>query len=383
MAVPSTGPLRTGPIRTEYGGTTPMRLGNYRRGNAAGWVKANAAGNIAVNHSAAVGTAVLRMSQFRGQYKGWTYTNATVRTNSFSIGSVFGTDWTVAWPKTFINNAAMGATSTSYYACVIDGGTGGFSFVNNSEIQGAGGATTSAVGQHALRIQNTAAGANRPIITNNAAIRGGGGAGGKGGTGGTGGGGVYYTTSATEGPVWQSSPPIYQFNSHPSSGRIDWNGAALVTGINGTVASYYIAPYTYYRGSLGPGQTYSCYVSRNQQITNNTNGGAGGAGGNGGRGIGYGAANAAGVAGAAGAAGGTNAGAGGKGGTGGTGQTWGTTGNTGATGATGATGNRTGGVAGAAGAAGGAGGDAISAASPWGLAVTGTLSGSWSGTAPT
>ena len=59
-----------------------------------------------------------------------------------------------------------------------------------SEMQGGGGVPNRGPGQHAIYLYNSenASYANRPIIVNNYAIRGGGGAGGVGGQGGPGGG---------------------------------------------------------------------------------------------------------------------------------------------------------------------------------------------------
>ena len=205
MTIPATGPLRTWGgeagwagrgIIDEYGWAAqpPWRLSHYYRGAVQGWVKNKAANNVAVNMSAAVpASGAMRLSQFRGQAKGFTFTNSIVRAPAthYHCHSEFGDDWANSpWPCFYINNNTLGASSASYYALVIYGrSVGPFTFTNNAEIQGGGGAGNSGGGQHAVYIYNTVAGPNRPIFVNGTGgkVRGGGGGGGKGGTGGTGG----------------------------------------------------------------------------------------------------------------------------------------------------------------------------------------------------
>jgi hypothetical protein len=396
MTIAASGPLRTGAIRTEYGGTTPMRLGNYRRGHATGWVKTKAANNVSVNLSQNVGITVMRMGQFYGQAKGYQYTNTTDRISQYPSPNVphyhchveFGDDWEGnTWPCFYINNAAMVSATTSYYALVIYGrSTGPFTFTNNNEIQAAGGAPNSGAGQHAVYIYHTTAGANRPIFINNYAVRGGGGAGGVGGGGGTGGQG-YYQVLNQEGPAFARNSTAW---NTATGGTTDiwWAGARLLNTTNlGGATSWASGGYTYYRstyvGMNFKRQEY--YIYRQWYSNVVTGGGGGGAGGNGGRGIGWNSPNQGGAGGAPGAGGGTNAGAGGTGGTGGTGGSWGAPGATGGTGAGGGYGNYSGwGSAGGGGGGGGAGGYSIYADGPWGLINNNTLNGPYGGgVAPT
>ena len=404
MAVAASGPLRIAHLSTEYGGTGVRRLSQYRRGHASGYVKANAANNGAVNHSAAVPTSgPMRMSVFRSQAKGWTYTNATARianatTSHYHCHVEFGDDWlgTPTWPCFYINNAVIGSTSTSWYALVIYGRSNGgtFTFTNNNEIQGAGGLPNSGSGQHAVYIYNTLSGANRPIFINNYAVRGGGGAGGIGGTGGTGGQG-YYNYTVDSGLTYARNSYDCAYDDHANRTTFYWAGGAQV-GVGGNVTAAASGIYTYYRGGLveqinsdfygGQGHvyqytihTYHYQCKQTYTATAYTSGGGGGGGGNGGRGIGYNSPNQGGAGGAGGAPPGTNAGWGGTGGTGGTGGSWGAAGNTGNTGATGGSGNYTGGSGGAAGAAGGSGGYSIYAASPWGFTNNNTINGLYGG----
>jgi hypothetical protein len=397
------GPLRTGALRTEYGGTTPMRLGKYRRGDVSMFVRKNASDNVAVNHSAAVGdtTQPARLGQFRGQGKGWTFTNSIVRLdgvdlpgNHYHCHIHFGADFRGAngqdWPMYYVNDNVLASRDPTYFACVIYGRLtyGSFTFTNNGEIQAAGGASNSAAGQHAIYFYSTSSGANRPIVVNNGAIRGGGGAGGQGGTGGAGGTGFYYSTGQ-EGPFYSITGTKY-YVTYFTNSAVQWTWASTMLGQTGSGQgpSAVFGAYTYYRHTFRQTISTTNYyeIYRQWQVTNYTGGGAGGVGGAGGKGIGYGSPNTNGAAGAGGAAGSTNAGAGGQGGQGGWGQTWGTQGNTGATGAAGAGGNAAGGLGGAAGAAGGAGGYSLYApdSTPWGLVNNGTLNGATGGgTAPT
>lgn len=415
MTIAASGPLRTTAIRTEYGGGTPMRLGSYARGHPSKWVRANSTDNEAVNNSAGVpaqGTA-MRMSHFRGQAKGWTYTNVDVRTNNYYPHGPFGSDWLGAngtdWPCHHINNNGVYSTSTSYYAMIIYArqNNGPCTFTNNSEIQGAGGAPNSGAGQHCIYLYNSenASYANRPIIVNNYAIRGGGGAGGYGGTGGTGGQGYYDTGyTAQEGPIYSGPGNNSDFQcSNYSVGTVQdysrayW-GTTQAANVDGSDQQTAIAGggYTYYRhtyreqtvinSSPGTPNPWS-RVTRHHEIYRQfpssyrtiTNGGGGGGGGNGGRGIGYNSPNQGGAGGAPGAGGSTNAGSGGYGGTGGTGGSWGENGQTGNTGATGNGGNYGGGAAGTGGAAGGAAGYSVYAATKWGFANYNTVQGPYGG----
>jgi hypothetical protein len=397
MTIASSGAMRTSAIRTEYGGGTPMRLTSYRRGHASGWVKANAGNNVADNNSATVpASGPMRMGNFRGQGKGWTYNNMTVRVPSpahYHCHVEFGDDWANStWPCFYNNYATMGSNSLSYYALVIYGRANGpFTFTNNSNIEGAGGVTTGQAGQHAVYIYNTVAGANRPIVINagGGQIRGGGGAGGTGGTGGTGGSGSVYTDQP--GPTlndYTYSRNVYTYKVDSGSGyTIIWAGATVYgpRGGNPGNPTGLIGGWWYYIGSLA--ETYAeapynvnGYTVRRSMNTLFSPGGPGGAGGAGGRGVGYGQSNLPGSTGAAGGAGNSYCGSGGQGGTGGTGGTFG---NAGATGNTGLTGNagsqmqtgQAGPTVGAAGAAGGAAGNAVYAATPWGWTNNGTISG--------
>jgi hypothetical protein len=391
MTIVASGALRTSALRTEYGGGTPMRLGSYARGHPSKWVRANSGDNGAVNGSAAVPAqgSPIRLGHFYGQAIGWTYTKTAVSVNNYYPHGVFGSDWLGAngtdWPCVFNNNNVMGASSTSYYACIIYArqNNGPFSFVNNHEIQGAGGAANSGAGQHAIYIYNSenASYANRPIIINNYAIRGGGGGGGVGGKGGTGGAG-FYNTTPQDGPAYSTAAPIYaaQYQGTPNTSQYYWNGSTVYNAA-GNTNPVTVGIYTYYRGTLRQNATVMQWeIYRTHVVQNNTSGGAGGAGGAGGQGIGYNDPNTGGAAGAAGAVGGTNAGRGGTGGTGGTGGSWGANGNTGATGATGADGNAAGGpTAGLGGAAGGAAGYSIYAATKWGYANYNTNNGPYGG----
>lgn len=386
MPIPASGPIRASMIRDEFLGPTPtFRLGAFRRGGS--YVRKNAANNPTTNLAAGVTdtTVPLRLNVFRSQTRGWTYTNATLRTGGYTLGTQFGDDWEVDWPKTYINNNTFGATAIGHYALTITGGKGRVDFINNGEIQGAGGAANSGGGGIALRIQTTA----QLYVTNNGAIRGGGGGGGHGGAGGTGGSGYYVTSyTAQEGPTYHPSQYNWSVKHPAGSGPsvVLWAGV-VIGNPNYTVTSIASGGYTYYRNALitndGSYAKYDIYRTWPASYNTYTNGGGGGAGGNGGRGQGYNQSALAGTGGSAGAAGGTNAGAGGTGGTGGAGGGWGANGGLGNTGNTGGYGNYSGtGSAGAAGSVGGSGNYAIYADTAWFRPVTGTINGPVGPTAP-
>ena len=411
--IAASGPLRAGAIRTEYGGTGATRLSHYYRGAVQGWVKNKAANNNAVNMSAAVpvvGTA-MRLSVFRGQGKGFTFTNSTVRAPAthYHCHAEFGDDWASnSWPCFYINNNTLGAGAAGMYALVIYGrAVGPFTFTNNAEIQGYGGAANSGAGMHAVYIYNTVGGANRPIFVNgiNGKVRGGGGGGGKGGTGGRGGATHYLiyepgspaqtsTSYARNSTTWKiTGAPVYS---------LIWGGTTVYSAGSSPSNGQNIGGIAYWTDSVlretyaeGP-YNVNGYGLRRTIGADSGAGGLGGAGGNGGAGQGYNnITQDAGVAGANGAAGaaagnwGSMTGSGGKGGTGGTGGIWGSAGATGNVGATGNSGSSPvppQATAGAAGVAGGAAGYAIYAAasSPWGFTNSGTINGSTGGgTAPT
>lgn len=425
MTLISSGPLRTWEggtgyglgtgIADEYGWNDPegiYRLSQYYRGHAMGFVKKNAANNPTTNLSAAVPeSGPMRMSVFYGLSKGWTYTNTTDRIVSggahYYPHNEYGDDWLGnSWPIEYINNAVIGATWADTLAVVLWGrDLGPFTFVNNNEIQGASGIPNSGAGQHAFYIQHTVGGANRPIIVNNYAIRGGGGAGGVGGTGGTGGTG-YYVATGQEGPYYNPGNELWSARVTGTANRgfnCFWGGTNLCISAYGVLlggtppnaTAWGYNGYTYYRhthyGGPDPpttGGAVSYYWIYRQWQYNQTVGGAGGgAGGSGGYGAGYGRANTGGNPGAGGGNNGGNSGVGGTGGTGGTGGWFGDYGQTGATGAGGGYGNYSGwGSAGAGGGGGGPPGYSIYAepGCPFGYVNNNTLNGPvGGGTAPT
>lgn len=398
MTVAATGSLRVSALRTEYGGAAIMRLGNYRRGHAAGWVKANAANNPTVNLSAAVPlpTAPVRLSNFRGQAKGYSFTNNTARVSSggahYACHVEFGSDWTGnTWPCFYNNNVTMGATDVNTYPLVIYGrDVGPFTFTNLGHICGAGGITNGQAGQHAIYIYNSVAGVNRPIVINGSGgwISGGGGAGGDGGTGGRGGDGYGFTYQ----PGPSSSNYLYVRDS--TTWRLDsnavlniiWYGGVYYTGPS--VGSPYPASgWNWYYGTLQESYqigsvAYNGYSVRcDQKILGS--GGAGGAGGTHGIGVGY---NQNYTSGAAGAAGGApsnsyaaSGGTGGRGGDGayslGTAGATGTTGSGGLSSTSGWQAGQTGPQPGTNGTPGGAAGYAIYAATPFGWTNNGVVDG--------
>jgi hypothetical protein len=389
MTLVASGPLKLGTIAAEYGAAaTNQRLGSYYRGHASKLVRKPAVDSGAVSDSANVPLegVPLQLSKFYSQGKGFTYTNTTTRLNNYYPHGEFGSDWlNDDWPKKYINNAVIGATTNGYYACILYGGLAPFTFTNNSEIQGGYGPANAGAGQHAIYLYNSTA-SSRITVINNYGIRGGGGGGGAGGAAGAGGPGYYYYT-AQEVPGYQ--PNVYHIAYRTGGAHgivyIYWGGL-IYSGYMPPQPPMAVGAYTYYQNARqdagGSNQDWSIY--RQWTATAYTSGGGGGGGGYGGNGAGYGVNNAGGGAGAAGAPGGVNAGAGGAGGIGGTGGYFGANGNTGNTGATGAGGNNGGGGGGVAGAAGGPGGYCVYAASVWSFANYNTINGPYGGgVAPT
>lgn len=389
--IPASGKVSMADLRTEYmpaGSNAMVELSAFYRGGASGFVRNNAGNNTAVNGSASIVTSgPIKLSDFRGKTAGWIFTNSGTLTDVL-MATPFGNDWTVNWPKIYINNGVIGGVRGVSWAFRIEGGAGRLEFINNSEVQGSYGAINSGGGYHAVHINST----SRVYITNNGALRGGGGAGGAGGAGGTGGQG-YYNYTAQEGPYYDSGTQVENQQSWTYTGgqgggthnepgycAFQWGGGTVASPSPNTSAVA-VGGYTYYRGAFraganGGGSIAYYEIYRQWGATAYTNGGGGGGGANGGYGQGYGLANTAGGAGAGGAPGGTNAGAGGAGGNGGNGGTWGQNGANGAAGAGGGYGNYSGwGSAGAGGGGGGPAGYAVHAETAWTKTVAGTMQG--------
>jgi hypothetical protein len=345
-------------LRAEYlpaaGSNAISGLSQFYRGAASGFVRSNNASNTAVNNSASIVTSgAIKFSDFRGKAAGWTYTNAVTIEDAL-MSTPFGTDWDVDWPKTYINNSTIGGIHGQSWAFRITGGAGRrLDFINNSEVQGGYGIINSGGGYHAIYI-----GANvRVYITNNGAIRGGGGAGGIGGNGVAGANGGY---TATENSTYNSNSYVYQVNFQGGGTTRGWWAAGLQFSVGGTIytTGVQVGGYRYYdgpsRGFVSPYNNYEIYRTYYQPTT----GGAAGAGGNGGYGQGYGYPGDAGSPGGAGGAGGTGSGNGTAGGHGGAGGAWGSYGGTGVSGS-----------------AGGPPGYYVHADTNWTILVTGTMQG--------
>jgi hypothetical protein len=340
MAI-GTGQVSFSEIRDEFGQSGAISFSNYFRGGSI--VRSKAGNNTADNLASDVPTSgALSVDDFKGQARGFrrTFTSGTTDVNA---SSVFGSDYSVDYPKEIIVNSGveLGATSTSNEALHVDSGLTGFlSITNNGTLSGAGGAANGGAAGDAFE-----ADVNCTLI-NNGTIRGGGGGG---GLGGTGGGGSF--TSQVVSPIsgGGGSP---QGNCNYSCNSVYGNsGYYCRTNSAPHCTPYYIGDSPYPQCNVG-----NCV----KDVTTNTNGGSGGAGG---RGQGYGQSLASG---SSGSAGGTNAGTGGTGGTGGS------YGSNGATGATGANGNRTNGIAGSSG---GAAGNYIRGTSFVSLTNNGTVQG--------
>jgi hypothetical protein len=296
MTIPSS-TVRLTDIQNEFGGPTPIQLGNYYRGGS--YVNTNISGPP---YSGAIG-----MLSFRGVTN---RVNLTVTNNDLLIDYVLYPYYIPGYVAgittvNFVNNYIMGASSTSSYALRIFGFTSGDSvtITNNSWIVGAGGAggRGSAAGNYPdwLPLPGEAGGpavyCTYPVTFINNAYVGGGGGGGGGGQsnftkysdnlGGGGGGGQGYYPGAG-GPAFYYPP----WTAYPGSAGTYYSPGAGGSGSQATGSNFG------YTGGSGGGLGSAGATGNGVQY--GYPGGAGGAGGicliglqyvNGGGGI-YGAA---------------------------------------------------------------------------------------------
>jgi hypothetical protein len=355
MAIPASGEISWSQLRAEFGGGSgELALSSLYRGGSR--IRANAANNPSTNLAASVPAGgEIALSNFRGAARGFHfYINWNVA--NYWMNNLFGSDWGVDYPKTaeISPSAVMYATDTGNFGfCAPSGAAGEVTLINRGHIFGAGGQSSGAGGQIALRLD-----CPNLHLYNYGVIGSGGGAGGVGGHGGTGGQGFYDTGYTVREPASGWSYAANSYDWATLGKQIYWGGGLVGTYPTG-VSSHTIGGITYYQGPQGAGTHYQIARTYPSSYRTYTSGGGGGAGGAGGRGISYGSANLGGAGGSPGAGGGANAGSGGYGGTGGTGGWWGGAGGSGHPGATGNSGNYTGGSASGGGGAGGPAGYAI------------------------
>ena len=378
MAIKSSGTfLRFSEIASEFNDSQPHSMSEFTRG---GILVPDSASNSLIRSVAqrAAGGANGRMkfSDYYGAANGFGITIASTVTD-LDLATLFNTAQSGIWASseakvlTINSGIIVGATSTGNAALTIPSGMGGtLVIVNNGAIQGAGGASSGAVGGDAISVLSSGV-----SITNNGDIYAGGGAGGAGGAGGDGGDGSYNTTSYGTGTPYQAPNQSGSYCNTSCVLAYGSNSYCTSTSQNTTTGSvcYYFFWRNEYTCTAVGGNTGCAIVT-----VNIVNGGSGGAGGNGGVGQGYNQAAGSGVDPGAngGASNGNGSGAGGNGGTGGDGGSFGTSGASGTQGSAGSQGTASNGLAGLAGLAGGAAGDYISGISN----VTFTNNGNTAGT---
>ena len=289
------------------------------------------------NAAASVPTSgTIALDDFKDTARAFRKTYSSGATNQ-DASTVFGSDYTVDYPKQIIINSGveLGATSTSNEALQINTGlSGSISITNNGTITGAGGAA-GAAGGDAFEADVAC------TLVNNGTIRSGGGGGGAGGSGSetiTSGTTTYYVfvTGGSECPSLG-----FEGNSGTSYTNVGNICPNPYSGYDGYSSGVF--QYATYQTQGGETCRVQCY--RKGQTTSNTSGGAGGVG------AGYGQSASGG------SSGGTGAGTGGSGGS---------FGNTGSSGSNGTVSN---------GSAGGAAGKSIRGSSFVTLTNSGTITG--------
>lgn len=347
-----TGAVSLGDIRTEWGRSGAISLGEMYRGGS--FVRSKAGNNTGTNLAASVPTSgTISVDNFRGTTKAFRFTFTSTATDQ-DASALFGDDYAVDYPKEIVINSGveLGATSTSQEALQVDsGGSGTITITNNGTLTGAGGAAA-ADGGDAFQADIAC------ILINAGLIRSGGGGSGAGGTGGAGGNGSTTSTSTSGNMLYLTAAGSGCSYTCPAS-----------SGGHSYINRYLVCQ------SMMESYTLKCYGQRVTTSTTTTSGGAGGAGGAGAVGQGYNQDAGGSNAGSSGATGGTNAGTGGTGGSSSAGAAFGVAGSAGGDGSTGANGNSTNGAAGASGGAGGAAGASIRGISSVTLTNSGTITG--------
>jgi hypothetical protein len=184
MALTGSGTISLSDIRDEFspGSNTPVSFDDYYRGGTK--VRSNAGNNTATNLAANVPTSgAISLNSFYSQARGWQKTFSSNATQQSGSG-IFGSDYSVDYPKYIVINSGVTVYSTSTSSPALDlasGGAGSITVTNNGNLYGQGGAAGSAGGT-ALK-----ADVATTLVNNSGAnIKGGGGGGGNGGAGGKG-----------------------------------------------------------------------------------------------------------------------------------------------------------------------------------------------------
>ncbi len=347
MAIAASGSVSFSDLRSEFvGGSAAVSYSDLYRGGSN--IRTKAANNTGVNLAASVpASGIINFTNFRSQAKGFRFTYTTTSTDQ-DADTLFGSDYSVNYPKEIVINSSVTIGGVSDDALDIPSTLAGTLVINNNgSIIGFGGASAGAAGGSAINCAVSGV-----TINNTGLLAGGGGAGNVGGAGGN---GSYTTSNYT---AWYGNSSYMWFGS--SAKYIKWANSLVTGNVGNNTTSYGI----YQRGSQWradyPSEGQNAYQVR--RLESSTSSSSGGSGGSFGVGAGY---NQSATNGGSGASGGQNAGSGGAGSNG---ATYGLAASNGSTGANGNASN------GSAGASGGAAGAAVTGTSVT-MNNTGTLHG--------
>ena len=142
MALTGSGTISLSDIRDEFspGSNTPVSFNDYYRGGSK--IRANAGNNTATNLAANVPTSgTISLNNFYSQARGWQKTFSSNATQQSGSG-VFGSDYSVDYPKYIVINSGITVYSTSTSTPALDLASGGagsmclnwFSFLINSTL---------------------------------------------------------------------------------------------------------------------------------------------------------------------------------------------------------------------------------------------------------
>jgi len=354
MAIAASGSVSLSDLRTEFvGGSGAISYSDLYRGGSN--IRAKAADNTGVNLAASVPTSgTMNFTNFRSQAKGFRFTYTTESTDQ-DADTLFGTDYSVDYPKEILINSGVTIGGVSDDALDIPSTLAGTLVINNNgSIIGKGGAANGGAGGNAI---NNAA--LNVTINNAGSLLAGGGGGGQGGQGGNG----NYNQTNNSGTRAVCNPRIngkpHTGFTYGSGGAVTWYGT-VVGNVTSNQTSVTNGIYTYHRVN----SYFSCAgaAHRIYRTWTSTVSSTGGSGGSGGRGQGYSQTLASGSNGSSAS---NNAG---NGGSGASGAAYGVAGSSGSSGANGNSTN------GSSGSSGGAAGAAVLGTSVT-MNNTGTLAG--------
>ena len=221
MALTGSGTISLSDIRDEFspGSNTPVSFNDYYRGGSK--IRANAGNNTATNLAANVPTSgTISLNNFYSQARGWQKTFSSNATQQSGTG-VFGSDYSVDYPKYILINAGVTVYSASTSSPALDlasGGTGSITVTNNGNLYGQGGAAGSNGGT-ALKADVAVT-----LVNNSGAnVKGGGGGGGNGGSGGAGSASATATASNVTDKVGDK-PDFVTYSVLTQFGPRAWSG---------------------------------------------------------------------------------------------------------------------------------------------------------------